>query len=133
MRRPNIPSSCIVPIAIFLGVRESSLEPLSAHPPFAAIALAGAASFRERPPRSPETASSAEAFIVFCVWRFLCLLFVSLVAFIEPPLQLAIGPQPLSRGQWLGLGCASLILLLRLCERGIGDAESHIPQSQVPF
>jgi hypothetical protein len=65
--------------------------------------------------------------LIFCVWRFLCLLFVSLLAFIEPPLQLAIGPKPLIRGHWRGVRGGSLILLLRLCERGVGHAESREP------
>jgi hypothetical protein len=49
----------------------------------------------------------------------------SLVAFIEPPLQLAIGPTMHLRG--LHLGGLGLLLLLRLCERCIGHAESHDP------
>jgi Resolvase, N terminal domain len=59
--------------------------------------------------------------------RVYCLFFLSLVALIEPPLQLAIGSTPYFRWLHLGLGLFGGSLLLRLCERCIGHAESHDP------
>jgi hypothetical protein len=54
-----------------------------------------------------------------------CVLFVSLVALIEPPLQLAIGPTMHLRGLHLWGRLCGGSLLLRLCERCISQAESH--------
>jgi hypothetical protein len=66
--------------------------------------LAGAGEFQGKATAVIRDSLMAEAFNCFLCLAFFVLSFVSLVAFIEPPLHLAIGPKPLIPGS--GWDCA---------------------------